>query len=274
MLNCPYSFQGQLFYSMKLTLSKNSKSYEVDLNSATSLAIPYNYNGEQPNFYNVPKGEASPLTLGSFTGKVKNGLGCNVMVLNQNVHCTGTHTECAGHILEDDIFIHDVLTPEFILTHLISVSPIHWSETKERYHCNVQENDRVITREMIKEHGTHSIDGLVLRTLPNSEDKLTRKYHPRNTPFFTTEAIHFINDLGVIHWVVDSPTVDKYDDGGRLGNHHLFFEKKAPYKKTITEFAYIPDTLKDGQFFMKIEIPPMQLDAAPSRPFLFNFLEI
>ena len=127
---------------------------------------------------------------------------------------------------------------------------------------------------MIKEHVTHSIDGLVLRTLPNSEDKLTRKYHTRNTPFFTTEAIHFINDLGVIHWVVDSPTVDKYDDGGRLGNHHLFFEKKAPYKKTITEFAYIPDTLKDGQFFMKIEIPPMQLDAAPSRPFLFNFLEI
>ena len=56
-------------------------------------------------------------------------------------------------------------------------------------------------------------------------------------------------------------------------NHHLYFERLAPYKKTITEFAFIPEHIHDGQYFMKIEIPPMQLDAAPSRPFLFNFME-
>jgi len=58
-----------------------------------------------------------------------------------------------------------------------------------------------------------------------------------------------------------------------LGNHHRYFEAKPPFKKTITEFAFIPNSLKDGPYFMIIEIPAMQLDAAPSRPFLFKFEE-
>jgi len=258
---------------MELTLTKNYKTYHVDLKSTVCLAIPYNYNGDQPNFYDVPKGEAHPYQDGSFVGEAINGVGCDVMVLNQNVHCTGTHTECAGHIYDEDIFINDVLAPDFILSELISVSPVHWSETEENYHCDVQDIEWVITREMIENKVTNSTDGLVIRTLPNSEDKLTRKYHPGNTPFFTADAVRYINKLGIIHWVVDLPTIDKYDDDGRLGNHHLYFERLAPYKKTITEFAFIPENIHDGQYFMKIEIPPMQLDAAPSRPFLFNFME-
>jgi len=37
--------------------------------------------------------------------------------------------------------------------------------------------------------------------------------------------------------------------------------------------AFIPDSLDDGLYFMVIEIPAMQLDAAPSRPFLFKYEE-
>ena len=114
----------------------------------------------------------------------------------------------------------------------------------------------------------------------------TRRYVPDNwficcfffidtatTEIYTLSLHDALPILGIIHWVVDLPTIDKYDDGGRLGNHHLYFERLAPYKKTITEFAFIPENIHDGQYFMKIEIPPMQLDAAPSRPFLFNFME-
>ena len=46
-----------------------------------------------------------------------------------------------------------------------------------------------------------------------------------------------------------------------------------PIKKTITEFAFIPNSVGEGTYLMLIEIPPMQLDAAPSRPFLFKFEE-
>ena len=44
-----------------------------------------------------------------FIGLVNDESGCNVMSINQNIHCTGTHTECAGHILADSISINDVL---------------------------------------------------------------------------------------------------------------------------------------------------------------------
>ena len=69
------------------------------------------------------------------------------------------------------------------------------------------------------------------------------------------------------------PTIDRYDDGGILGNHHLFFENNKPYNKTITELAFINNKIKDGLYFMSINIPPMMLDAAPSRVFLFKIME-
>jgi len=258
---------------MEFTLIHNQKSFNVDLASATCLAIPYDYNGRQPNFYDVPKGEAKPLITEGFNGQVNGTTGCDVMVINQNIHCTGTHTECAGHIRNENIFIHNVLSPGFILTELISVTPVKWSETEESYHCPVDPEEWVITKEMIQRSEQTSTNGLVIRTLPNSEEKLTRTYKSANTPFFTTDSVEYINELGVCHLVVDLPTIDKYDDGGQLGNHHEFFEEKPPFQKTITELAYIPESLNDGQYFMEIEIPAMQLDAAPSRPFLFNFVE-
>ena len=102
---------------------------------------------------------------------------------------------------------------------------------------------------------------------------MAKKYKASNTVFFTTDAITFLNDLGIKHLVVDIPSLDRTNDNGMLGNHHRYFEAKPPFKKTITELAFIPDSLDDGLYFMVIEIPPMQLDAAPSRPFLFNYKE-
>jgi kynurenine formamidase len=109
--------------------------------------------------------------------------------------------------------------------------------------------------------------------LPNTKEKMAQKYKASNTVFFTTDAITFLNDLGIKHLVVDIPSLDRTNDNGMLGNHHRYFEVKPPFIKTITELAFIPDSLDDGLYFMVIEIPPMRLDAAPSRPFLFKFEE-
>ena len=258
---------------MELSVRQDHKYYHIDLTSAVCLAIPYDYHGNQPNFYDAAPGKAAPFQQHNFIGKVINNNGCDVMVINQNIHCTGTHTECAGHILEKDIYIHDVLSPEFIRTELISVTPRKWSETNESYHCDVKNDDEVITKRDLEEKLSHSGDGLVLRTLPNTKEKLTQKYNKSNTPFFTMDAITFLNDLGIKHLVIDIPSLDRTNDDGMLGNHHRYFEEKPPFKKTITEFAFIPNSIKDGQYFMIIEIPAMQLDAAPSRPFLFKFEE-
>ena len=192
------------------------------------------------------------------------------MNINQNIHCTGTHTECAGHILADSISINDVLSHEYYLTELISVSPISALETKETYHVPFSKEDRVITKRMIEGKIPDKALGLIIRTLPNSLSKMSQSYNATNTIFFTKEAIKYITRCKIRHLVVDMPTIDKYDDGGQLGNHHLFFENTPPYKKTITEMAYIGNEIIDGSYLMTIEIPPMVLDAAPSRPFIFD----
>ena len=114
---------------MQLSVNKDHNIYKIDLPSAVCLAIPYDYHGSQPNFYDTDPGKAVPFQQDKFIGKVKNNKGCNVMVINQNIHCTGTHTECAGHILEKDIYINDVLLPGFVHSELISITPINWSET-------------------------------------------------------------------------------------------------------------------------------------------------
>ena len=183
------------------------------------------------------------------------------------------HSHLFEHILNNDISIHDVLSPKFIHTELISITPVKWSETDESYHCIPDTNDRVITKKKLKQKIRYPIDGLVLRTLPNDQEKLDRKYDSLNTTFLTNDAISYLDELNIKHLVVDLPSIDRTDDNGELGNHHLFFECVPPFEKTITELAFIPDKVDDGLYFMLIEIPAMRLDAAPSRPFLFKFEE-
>ena len=255
---------------MEIVFKHSNNSYKINQSSGKSLSIPYYYNGDQPSFYNADKGSAKPMEQNGFIGLVKDKAGCNVMNINQNIHCTGTHTECAGHIMSDSISINDVLNHEYYLTELISVSSISALETNEKYHVSFSKEDRVITKGMIEGKIPEIASGLIIRTLPNLLSKMNQKYDTTNTIFFTKEAIKYIADCKIRHLVVDMPTIDKYDDDGKLGNHHLFFENNPPYKKTITEMAYIGNEIMDGSYLMTIEIPPMVLDAAPSRPFIFD----
>ena len=65
--------------------------------------------------------------------------------------------------------------------------------------------------------------------------------------FLTSDAINYINQLGVKHLLVDLPSIDKADDGGVLGNHRLFFSRGD----TISEMLYIPDNILDGFGFLR-----------------------
>ena len=68
--------------------------------------------------------------------------------------------------------------------------------------------------------------------------------------FLQNDAIRGVNELGIMHLLVDIPSIDKPNDGGRLGNHRLFFD----YGDTISELLYIPDNLLDGFGFLQIQI--------------------
>ena len=106
------------------------------------------------------------------------------------------------------------------------------------------------------------LESLIIRTLPNESNKLIKNYDLNSAAFFSNNAIEYILNLGVKHLLVDLPSIDRSNDHGLLGNHHLFFEKG----KTVSELLYIPNKIEDGIGFIQIQIPNWSLDAAPSRP--------
>ena len=51
---------------MIIRINHNNEEYEIDTSHVVDLSIPYNFNGKQPNFYDVKKGQlgkVSALTI-------------------------------------------------------------------------------------------------------------------------------------------------------------------------------------------------------------------
>ncbi len=79
------------------------------------------------------------------------------------------------------------------------------------------------------------------------------------------------------HVVVDTPSLDRLDDGGALSAHRAFFGLELGQtrlqghkpRRTITELSLIPDAVADGPALLLLEVAPFESDAAPSRPVLF-----
>ena len=79
--------------------------------------------------------------------------------------------------------------------------------------------------------------------------------------------------LGIKNLLIDTPSIDRFEDNGLLGNHHIFLSDQGiPNKNTITELVYIPDINIDGKYLLNLGIPNFNLDAAPSRPILFRII--
>jgi hypothetical protein len=59
-----------------------------------------------------------------------------------------------------------------------------------------------------------SPQAIVIRTLPNDTDKLSRKYSHTDPPFWLKAAL-FLHESGIQH-LIDLPSVDKEKDEGKL----------------------------------------------------------
>ena len=125
---------------MILSISHNKKDYRIDTKNSFDISIPYQFNGAQPNFYNVEAGKLKPLQSGETIYSVADGSGCNVPEISINIHCSGTHTECVGHLLKNPgdigLFLREIIIP----TVLITVDPNSFIDSKESYHCSVNDN--------------------------------------------------------------------------------------------------------------------------------------
>ncbi len=265
---------------MIIQATHNDRKYSLDTSKFIDLSIPYNFNGPQPNFYDVEPGKLKSLVAGDQSWSVAEGAGCNVPEINMNIHCTGTHTECVGHLLEKDSDVSACLENFLMSAILITINPQPFGDCPDRYHAAVEDDESVISTDRFfreyKQWFMAEPDALIIRTDPNPEKKKFTKYSDQPAPFFTNGAISMICDTTIKHLVVDLPSVDRFADNGILGNHRIFWgdghnpkgEVNPESEKTITELAYIPNHVEDGFYFLNIQIPHFLCDAAPSRPLL------
>lgn len=272
---------------MICSIQLNDQTFQIDLEKPLNIAIPLDFYGAQPNAYDVERATSKPCEAGELVGDTRRGGSCNFEQITFIPHCNGTHTECVGHITNERISVNDCLKDVFIPAILISVLPETASETNDSYAVKLNENDLLITKpsieKAIKDQRLKIKDqrSLIIRTLPNEDSKLSKTYLNEIPPFFSTEAMEYLNETGVEHLLVDLPSIDRIFDEGKLSNHRTFwnveqgkFELNAnsfPHK-TITELIYVPNEIADGEYLLNLQIAPFAADASPSRPILFRIL--
>ncbi len=278
---------------MILSIQLNNQAYKFNTDEPIDISISLNFDGAQPNAFDVEKATSKPYETENLIGDTRRGGSCNFEQITFIPHCNGTHTESIGHITNERISIHDCLKDAFVLSTLITVELKNALETNETYAVVTDENDRLITRKAIEkalqnlqnpksEIQNPKSNGLIIRTLPNDESKKSRRYMENTPPFFSTEAMKFIAENGVKHLLVDVPSIDRTFDEGKLSNHRIFWNvepnsfelnEKSLRNNTITEMIFVPESVKDGAYLLNLQIAAFQSDASPSRPILFKVFE-
>lgn len=272
---------------MKLQFENNAKQYSFDSSNYFVISIPMEFDGEQPNTYNVPKATASPYKDGTFIGDTRLGGSCNFQSMTIVPHCNGTHTECIGHISNERKYIAQELKDTMFSAKLISVPICKAENENETYQPKLNPNDLLITKKEIRKalelvESEFTFDTLIIRTLPNSASKKSQNYLHVEPAFLTIEATNYLTELGINHLILDVPSLDRTFDEGMLTSHHIFWNVEANSNelsansfthKTITEMAYIDSEIADGDYISNIQITAFLSDASPSRIIIYPIFE-
>ncbi|GEQ84516.1 arylformamidase [Patiriisocius marinistellae] len=246
---------------MKATITLHATRKAIDLSKPIDLSITLKNSDKNPLAWYLEKPKISPVQLDDWVGSVEAGASVNFNNIAFNPHAHGTHTECYGHITKEFYSINDALKTFFFMAEVITVAPEN------------REGDLVISEAQLKErlHGT-TPQAVVIRTLPNTISKKSRKYSNTNWAYLHKDAATYLRKIGVLHLLIDLPSIDKEKDDGALLAHKAFWDvPKAPRKKaTITEFIYVPNSVKDGSYVLNLQIASFENDASPSKPILYK----
>jgi len=248
---------------MIASITLKNQIFQVDLSKPLDISIPLYGNKNNVNAWYVGPPRIEPHIDGDFIGSVKQGSSTNFNDIYFNPHAHGTHTECLGHITPEVNSVNRILHHYFFTATLITLAPEKVGK------------DLVISKKQLeKALDGGSPEALVIRTIPNTKEKLTRQYSHTNPPYITEEAMLFLVAIGIAHLLVDLPSVDKEKDEGALRAHKAFWGINSTLRPTatITEFIFVPHHIKDGDYFLNLQLAPFENDASPSRPVLFELL--
>jgi len=244
---------------MRVSLEHNGASYSADLQNGTDLSIAVK-EGDTVNAYYAHPVSMEPYVAGDWIGSVEKGGPVNYRDIFFSPHGHGTHTECYGHIDPTIQSVNTHFKAFHMVAQVITVKPFR-----------VENGDYVITKELLEKQQLRSTEGVIIRTLPNDDSKMNRKYSGHNPPYIEVHAIEFLVSKGCKHLILDVPSVDREEDGGKLLGHRAFWNYPGNPRKncTITELAFIPDSVADGLYLLNLQVAPFENDAAPSRPLIF-----
>jgi kynurenine formamidase len=268
-----------------LEFSSGGRRWRADLAAPCDLAITLDFGGPQPAFFVESPASSTPLRIGGFTGSIATGASCNCAVHTLAPHCHGTHTECVGHVTRSPVTIASLTPVAPCLALVISVTPSPLGgEPRATSSAPSAATDLVIDRGALEVAAAPWLDApftaVVVRSLPNPSSKRHRAYSgsPSPAPYFLPDTMQWLVEREVTSLVVDLPSLDRADDGGRLAAHRTYWglppgSDDASLARRghalVTELAFVPDAVRDGLYLLDLQVPAFAADAAPSRPVLY-----
>ncbi len=271
----------------------NGTAYQADLNRPLDISVPLEDRSEQVNCFYAPLFETEPVVAGDFIGSTAKGGAVNFLNIKLNPHGNGTHTECVGHIARRDDFKTD---KEIVFTINQCLKKFHFfAKLATLFPVKQPNGDRVISSAQIEEIlKPGETEALIIRTMPNSEQKRYRGYSGTNPPYVDHHAIEYLVACGVQHLLLDLPSVDREEDGGKLLSHKAFWkydgqsstvsrQLSADLRRvedlkrkncTITELIYVTNEINDGLYLLNIQIASLEIDASPSKPVIYGLKKV
>jgi len=268
---------------VKAKLDYQQQEFIIDFSRGESLGIPLDGKSSPQFFIDYPL-KKSRLNVTGFSGSVASGAGCNVEQISFTPHCHGTHTEGSGHISPAAETVQSLINQTPCPAQLISISPQPAAECNEDYSQQLPADYPLLSLAALQlqlqvTFGDNKLGNgaLIIRCLPNSQEKLGRDYnlHP-HYPLLTTAAIKWLAASGLQHLLVDSPSLDYANDGGSLSNHRhwwgLYRSANIPndaINRSLTEMIYVADSIPDGAYWLELNISNLESDASPSNPKIY-----
>jgi kynurenine formamidase len=255
----------------------------ADLAAGASLARVLEFQGPQLRCFGAAPASSEALVVGDFNGRVDQGGSCNCSVLTLTPHANGTHTEGVGHLTSERFDAYRVIPQRLLLAVVLSMEPELAATSPEGSLPPPRPGDRLLTRGALLRAwpappvSRLSARALVVRTLPNERDKFAEA-GADTAPFLSREAATWLVERGIEHLVVDIPSLDRGHDGGELTAHRIFFGlprgSNALFEAqrrgcSVTELAYVADSISDGWYFLSLQSPAIAGDAVPTRPVLY-----
>ena len=246
---------------MIVSIPIHKSLYQADLSKPIIASFPMQSGDNNPSAFHLPMPNFSPFTVGDFIGSTVLGGPVNCSILTIAPHGNGTHTECVGHISKQPYYIAHTLQSFHFLGLLLTLSPIKNTN-----------GDLIITKQMIQNAMENHIipEALLIRTFRKVRDNIV--WSGNNPPYFTADAMEYIAQMGIQHFLTDLPSVDPEIDNGELAAHHAFWQypQNTRTESTITEMLDLNNDIHDGLYLVSIHIAPLLTDASPSTIVLYE----